>query len=227
MSVEVRDGGLLVDTATWAGWADGGEVPQEARELIEQVPGGEQGLDAARAPLVVVQIQTATPGGVFTHEAWVGAEAVAVLVDLEGTDRRRVVVLPPDHLGAALARVVGIAPRAHAQADREPREVSAEALEAWFDPQASAEERAAADLGADRSWRLVAAAVGSTQAPLMLAALDGRTSGVWVVEASEEALRLVPTTPTQVWRGLTGLLPSLVPQADPGGPGDTPPDAEA
>ena len=213
MSVEVRDGALVVEVAAWAGWADGQEIPEQERELIQQVPGAEQAVAAARDPLVVVQLQTATPGGVYTHEAWVGPEAVAVLVDLDGTDRRRVVALPPDHLGAALARVVGLAPRAHAAADREPRGVTAEALEAWFDPQAPDAERAATELGADRAWRLVAAAVGSTQAPTMLAALDGRTSGVWVVEASREALSLVPTTPTQVWRGLTGLLPALVPAA--------------
>ena len=69
--------------------------------------------------------------------------------------------------------------------------------------------RAGADLGADRAWRLVAAAVGSDDAPLMLAAVDGRDSGLWLVEATPE-LRLVPTTPTRVWRELASVLPALM-----------------
>ena len=236
---------LLVDTATWAGLAGADEVDPELARVAAGVPGGDLALEAGRAPRTVVQVQTATPGGVFTHEAWVGADALAVLLDLGRGDERRVLVLPPDHLAASLARMVGLAPRAHAPADREARPVDEAELEAWFataadeprprageaaGPPSSAspaherpvrvghgaeshgtlsDRRAGADLGADRAWRLVAAAVGSDDAPLMLAAVDGRDSGLWLVEATPE-LRLVPTTPTRVWRELASVLPALM-----------------
>lgn len=221
---------LVVDTATWAALAGAEQVDPQLAQVAAAVPGGEQALEAARDPRVVVQVQTATPGGVFAHEAWVSEEAVAVLLDLGRGDDRRLLVLPPDHLAASLARIVGLAPRAHAPADREARPVQEAELDAWFDTGSAASTTttgpAGAALGADRAWRLVAAAVGSDAAPLMLAAVDGRDSGLWVVDVEEAGdgdaapgsaegatggLRLVPTTPTQVWRELAGVLPALVP----------------
>ena len=232
-----RDGeALLVDTATWARLAGTEEVDPELAEVMSAVPGGEQALEAGRAPRAVVQVQSATPGGVFTHEAWVGEDALAVLLDLGLGEDRRLLVLPPDHLAASLARMVGLAPRAHAPADRQARPVEEAELEAWFAPAAEAPteadaprrpvpvghgadthgtpsaRRAGAEDGADRAWRLVAAAVGSDEAPLMLAAVDGRDSGLWTVEADTD-LRLVPVPPTEVWRELASVLPALVPTA--------------
>ncbi|MFK5584196.1 hypothetical protein [Serinicoccus sp. LYQ131] len=224
---------LVVDRATWAALAGAEQVDPQLTAAAAAVPGGEQALEAGRDPLVVVQVQTATPGGVFTHEAWVDEDAAAVLLDLGRGEDRRLLVLPPDHLAASLARMVRLAPRAHAPADREARAVQESELEAWFGAASPGGDaptgRAGAALGADRAWRLVAAAVGSDAAPLMLAAVDGRDSGLWVVDVGEDVdgddaatpgsaeataaggLRLVPTTPTQVWRELAGVLPALVP----------------
>ncbi|WP_161937874.1 hypothetical protein [Serinicoccus chungangensis] len=234
MTLRVEGDALLVDTGTWARLAGAEEVDPELAQVASTVPGGEQALEAGRDPRAVVQVQTATPGGVFTHEAWVGEDALAVLLDLGLGEDRRLLVLPPDHLAASLARMVGLAPRSHAPADREPRAVSEADLEAWFaqgeeapadagvprrpaDVGQGAEShgtpsvgRAGADLGADRAWRLVAAAVGSDDAPLMLAAVDGRDSGLWIVGADPD-LRLVPVTPTEVWRELASVLLALTP----------------
>ncbi|WP_298885189.1 hypothetical protein [uncultured Serinicoccus sp.] len=236
MTLRLEGDALLVDTGTWARLAGAEQVDPELAQVAADVPGGEQALEAGRDPRAVVQVQTATPGGVFTHEAWVGEDAVAVLLDLGRGDERRLLVLPPDHLAASLARMVGLAPRAHAPADREPRPVSESDLEAWFAqgeeapadagmPQRPVEVGQGAEshgtlsvgragagesVGADRAWRLVAAAVGSDDAPLMLAAVDGRDSGLWVVGADPD-LRLVPVTPTEVWRELASVLPALAP----------------
>ncbi|GAA4873303.1 hypothetical protein [Serinicoccus chungangensis] len=236
MTLRVEGDALLVDTGTWTRLAGAEEVDPELAQVASTVPGGEQALEAGRDPRAVVQVQTATPGGVFTHEAWVGEDALAVLLDLGRDDERRLLVLPPDHLAAALARMVGLAPRAHAPADRQARPVQEVELEAWFAPAAEAPteaaaprrpvpvghgaethgtpsaRRAGAEDGADRAWRLVAAAVGSDEAPLMLAAVDGRDSGLWIVEADTD-LRLVPVTPTEVWHELASVLPALVPTA--------------
>lgn len=231
MTLRREGDALVVDTATWAALAGAEQVDPQLTEVAAAVPGGEQALEAGRDPRVVVQVQTATPGGVFTHEAWVDEDAAAVLLDLGRGEDRRLLVLPPDHLAASLARMVGLAPRAHAPADREARAVQESELEAWFGAASpgghAPTERAGATLGADRAWRLVAAAVGSDAAPLMLAAVDGRDSGLWVVEVGEDVeggatpgsaeataaggLLLVPATPTQVWRELAGVLPALVP----------------
>ncbi|WP_298746288.1 hypothetical protein [uncultured Serinicoccus sp.] len=238
MTLRVEGDALLVDTGTWARLAGAEQADPELAGVMSAIPGGEQALEAGRAPRVVVQVQTATPGGVFTHEAWVGEDALAVLLDLGLGEDRRLLVLPPDHLAASLARMVGLAPRSHAPADREARPVGEAELEAWFTQAeeaptgAGAEERpvdvgqgaeshgtlpagragANESVGADRAWRLVAAAVGSDDTPLMLAAVDGRDSGLWVVEADPD-LRLVPVTPTEVWRELTSVLPALAPPA--------------
>lgn len=208
MSLTVREGALYVDVETWAGMI-GVPADEQSRQVAADVPGGELAMDAVAAPLAVVQVQTATPGGVFTHEAWFGADAVALLVDLGLGTERRVVPLPPDHLAAGLARLVGLGPRV--VGDRAARPIEERELDSWFGDDAAARNAALGALGADRAWRLVASRVGGhPDDDLLLSVADGAQGGAWLVEPDDEGrLSLEPVSASLLWRHLTSLVPIL------------------
>jgi hypothetical protein len=64
-------------------------------------------------------------------------------------------------------------------------------------------------LGADRAWRLVAHAVGSSEEPLVLVVADGHEGGAWLVELADQAFVAVPVSPTLVFRQLASVMPLL------------------
>ncbi len=128
MTIEVAEGEVHLDGAAWLSLIDG-TAPAPQRDAVAGVPGMDIALEAGAEPAAVVQLDLITPGGAFTHEAWVAPEGMALLVDLGG-GRRRLMALPPDHLAAGLARLVGLGPRRTPA--RVARDVGEDELEAWF-----------------------------------------------------------------------------------------------
>jgi hypothetical protein len=205
VTIEVAEGEVHLDGAAWLSLIDG-TAPAPQRDAVAGVPGMDIALEAGAEPAAVLQLDLITPGGAFTHEAWVAPEGMALLVDLGG-GRRRLMALPPDHLAAGLARLVGLGPRRTPA--RVARDVGEDELEAWFG-QDDAERAAAFEpIGADRAWTLGAAAAGAEPDDALLMAVADGAGGPWLVERSGEAMRLVPVSPTWVWRRLAGLLPAL------------------
>ncbi|MDH2414578.1 hypothetical protein [Nocardioides sp. CER19] len=210
MSLTLRDGELHVDVAAWTAMIGAAPSPG-AVDAARQVPGGERALAAVAHPLAVLQLETATPGGVRNHEVWLGSDAAALLVHTaDGTDRH-VVPLPHDQVTAALARLTGLGPRDRMRDDipRHPRDVADEVLAGWFALDADVRRSALAPFGADRAWRLVAHAVGSTEEPLVLVVADGSDGGAWLVELADQAFVAAPVSPTVLFRQLAAVLPLL------------------
>lgn len=210
MSLVLRDGELHVDVTTWVQMVGTESVPAGA-EVARQVPGGELALAAAASPLAIVQLETATPGGVRNQEAWLGADAAAMLVHTTDGPDRHLLPLPHDQVTGALARLAGLGPRDRVRPDvrREPREIADEELAGWFTLDDDVRRAALAPFGADRAWRLVAHAVGSTEEPVVLVVADGPDGGAWLVERDADALVAVPVSPTVVFRQLAAVMPLL------------------
>lgn len=210
MSLTTRDGELHVDVETWASLI-GRPTPTDALATARAVPGGEQALAAVAHPMAVVQLQTATPNGVRTHEVWLGEDAAAVLVHTAEGPERHLVPLPHDHVSAALARLTGLGPRDRVDpgVERRAREVAESELEAWFADDVDVRRAALAPFGADRAWRLMADAVGSSEEPIVLVAADGVAGGCWAVERTDDGFVAVPVSPTLTFRRLASVMPLL------------------
>lgn len=211
MSFTRTDDSLHVDIDTWASLI-GVEPTPDIVAALAGVPAADAILDTATKPRAAVQLQTATPGGVFTHEAWLGDEIVTLLIQARQGNDRAVVPMPPDQLPAALARLVGLGPRPRldkAGLHREPHAVDDETLDAWFASDVAIRQAAYEPLGADRAWRIVATAIGSSDDAHQVAAADGLDGGLWFVDDVDDQLTAVPTSPTVAFRNLAALPSAL------------------
>ncbi|MFT4083015.1 MAG: hypothetical protein QM638_10545 [Nocardioides sp.] len=210
MTLRVCDGELHIDPTAWIELV-GTEPSPEALDVARQVPGGEQALAAGSRPLAVVQLETATPTGVWNHEVWLGADAAALLVHTAEGQDRHLIPLRHDQVAAALARLAGVGPRDPMpdDMDRRTREVGMEEIEAWFVADRDVRRGRLAPFGADRAWRLVAHAVGSLHEPIVLGIADGANGGPWRLESGGDGFVAVPVTPTAVFRELASVVPLL------------------
>jgi hypothetical protein len=107
--------------------------------------------------------------------------------------------LPVDLLPGALARLVGLGPRPH-RAGAEPRRLDAGVLARAL---AGGDPAAAADLLSTlrQRWRVEARWPGDSR---VVEALDTDT-GIWLLVPDGADVRLLPVTPTRVFRLLVAL----------------------
>jgi len=190
-------GSLRLDDEGFEALVAGTDATQEVRAD----PAVAAALRAVDTAEVRVCVDVAGRGLTQTHLAWVTPEAVALLLSVTGHERQ-LITTAPQHLAAAVARVVRIGPRK--VGERTAVEVDQDVLEDLFHADETRRWSAMTVAGADLAWTLSATWDDGER---LLSVVDG-PSGLQAVEPDGEGRwRLVPVTGTWVWRRLTTLLP--------------------
>ena len=195
---------LLLEQADFAELvaAAAGNAPQDAaaRERLAAAGALERGVphaaiaggvQAALAPVVELELQQ----GAARADGWADGFAAALLLPRE--ERHQLHVVPTAFLPAALARVNELGPRPRAEAAERRRLTAGELAQ---------ELAGRADLR--RHWRVDARWPAAEGSPGVrhVEVLDTE-GGLWLVVPDGDDVELWPTTPTTVWRLLSGLLP--------------------
>lgn len=200
-------------------WADldpatgGGRLDDEAREaLVGAVRGAAVGADVpawladaglrtllapVAEPLAELDMVVAGADTRLRHQVWVG-EAAAVVALAVRADLHQLLVVPPGHLAAGLARMARLTVRRHHT--REDRSWPAARTPQLVTPDAEVRTRALADAGGAFAWHL---AVAGTQAP-GLTGVDG-PGGLFWADPVEDLLR--PASNTATYRLFSTAVP--------------------
>jgi hypothetical protein len=191
-----------------AGWAE--------LEAAGAVTGGvphpalQPALEAMRSPVCALDLQRGDRRGA----GWVDAQVAAMLLP-EPDGRRKLVDVPTPFLPAALARMNELGPRPRAEPAIRLRFETSELLELLArgrdtrdrpEPDASTVARLLA--GLREHWRAEARWPPARDSPgrRVVEVID-TDAGLWLVVPDEPTVELWPTTPTDVWTQLAGILP--------------------
>jgi hypothetical protein len=193
--MRVEDGEVRGTMAQFEALAAG-----EGRETVAQVPGMVEALAAVDAPLVRLQLSTATRTSSRMTFGWIGEAAVAVLMQV--AREWQLLAVPLDQLPIVLARLTSLHPvtppqrAARTDAELEPFFADDAAVRVpAFD---ACDAALAFTLGAtdgDEEWRM--------------AGLTG-PSGSWLLESAADEWILRPVPARVVYRRFTAILPGLV-----------------
>ena len=194
--------------ATPDGWAE--------LEAAGAVAGGmphpalQPALEAMRSPVCALDLQRGDRRG----SGWVDAQVAAMLLP-EPDGRRKLVDVPTPFLPAALARMNELGPRPRVERAVRLRfevpellELLARRRDSRDRPEPDASAVAALLAGLREHWRAEARwppAQGS--AGRRVVEVIDTEAGLWLVVPDEPTVELWPTTPTDVWRQLAGILP--------------------
>jgi hypothetical protein len=151
-------------------------------------------------------------------EGWVAADAATLLLELPD-GLCEFVAVHPTFLPVALVNLVGLGPRPRLP-DPSPALLAPPVLDELLDRDGAGREQAARRLAAaarieDSSWlralvtggrRMWGADARWGSGSRGLQVLDTAV-GIWLIEGTNDGVALRPTTPTEVWRRLVGLLP--------------------
>jgi hypothetical protein len=183
--VVVEDGRLRVTAGSAEALARTGAFPEEAAHAAA----------AVRTPLARLECRFADRRGEGRIEGWADASTAVVAAPVDEDGLQDLLVRPAPLLASALARLLGVGPRA---AVGERRRVQRAGLAA-----------AVAD-GELARWT---AAFDRPPAPPGVVSVvdDGRSC--WLVEPEADGLTLVPATPSAVWDALAACcaLPAAAP----------------
>jgi hypothetical protein len=175
-----------------------GEVVPEASAALEAAEGLDADLGAVTDPLVSLGLVVAGPTARLEHRIWVDAErAVAVAEVRPGTSQ--LLVLPPAHLAAALARLARLRPRR--TGERAERRWHDERLPELVAADPTVRAAALAEAGAGHAWQLVVDWAGEER---RLVGVDGE-DGPFLADPEAGVLR--PTSNTVLYRLFATVLP--------------------
>lgn len=179
-------------------------------------------LERVLAPTLAPVLELAVSRDDVVARGWADDRDASLLIPLSGGELRRLAGVPVTLLPGVLAGMLGVGPRP-GPAEREPVELESGQLGrliAGERGQRAAEGQGAADspeppeaaavvAGLRDHWRIDARWVEDGRAE-MLEAIDA-ARGLWLVMPRREGgARLEPTCATEVWRHLTGLIPTSV-----------------
>lgn len=209
MSVLVHDSVVRLTMADFEALV-AGELPEcEERPALE-VPGMAAALSGVRHPLLALQVDVAVAAGGRTHLGWVGADALALLLPLDG-EVWQLMALPVDQVAASLARIVGLGPGA--DRGRATRELSGNPFDQFFSADGSVRSEALAAHDVDVAWTL---GVRSQTREWLMAAAAG-TRGSWLYEprldvsdGPEQPMTARPVSATEIYRRFTAIVPGLL-----------------
>lgn len=171
-------------------------------------------LESVLAPTLAPLLELTITSGDTAGRGWSDAEHASLLVPVGGGWRRRLAGMEASLLPGVLAGMLGLGPRPVPEG-REPVELEVAQLGrliARERGQARAggaqlpPEAAAAVAGLRAHWRVDAGWV-EEQRLEMLEVLDA-DRGLWLVVPQEGGVRMQPTHAAEVWRHLTGLIPT-------------------
>ena len=174
----------------------GADVPEAATVL--ETDGLPEAMTTVTDPDVTVELVVAGTSARLSHRIWVDPDRAVVVPELR-PGVAQLLVVPPDHLAAALARLARLRPRRHDH--RVVRAFRPDRLEDLVAPDAAVRADALAEAGAGFAWQL---AVGSAGEARVVTAVDG-PEGPSLADPDAGVLR--PTTPTAVYRLFTTVLP--------------------
>jgi hypothetical protein len=152
-------------------------------------------------------------------EGWVAADAATLLLELPD-GLCEFVAVHPTFLPVALVNLVGLGPRPRLPAPG-PARLAPPVLDELLDRDATGREPAARLLAAaagidDPSWvralvtggrRMWGADARWAAGSRGLQVLDTAV-GIWLIDSGSAEMALRPSTPTEVWKRLVGLLPA-------------------
>lgn len=199
-TVRLDDAGFqaLVEASSGTGHQDA-ERPAEVDAVLAE-PVYAAAMRAVARPSVRVRVDVAGRARTQCHLAWVDLDTVALLLTVHD-DELQLLATAPQHLAAAVARVVRLGPRK--VGEREPVAVEQDVLEDLFHADEMRRLSALTVVGADLAWTL---AVGWPGGERLMSVVDG-PSGLHLVEPVDDRWQLTPVTATLLWRRLTTLLP--------------------
>ncbi len=175
----------------------------EGREAVREIPGVVEALAAIEAPLVRLQLNTATRTTSRMTFGWCGPDAIALLIQLG--PEWQLLPVPLDQLPILLARLTGLHPVT--PAGREPV-VGADPFDRLLSDDEAARVAAFDAYDAALAFTL---GLASADDEWRLAGLTG-PSGSWLLDGVDggDEWRLVPVRASTVYRRLTAILPGLL-----------------
>lgn len=192
--ITVHDGVVRLDDAGVAALMGGGDLEPAVAADLDRA-GLLPALDTVRRPVVTLEVLVAG-ATLQLHRVAVDVErAVALLAVRPGV--HQLMVLPPSHVAAALARVTRTGPR---RASGTGRAATPGAVTRLFSADADARREVLHELGSTLAWRL---RVGWDGEHRDLVVVDG-ADGLHVVD-DEGAL--LPVTATTLYRVFSTALP--------------------
>lgn len=199
-TLRLDDAGFAALVDATSGY-DSDQGPEQAEvDAVLSDPAYAAAMRAVNQPMVRVRVDVAGRARTQTHLAWVDLDTAALLLTVHD-DELQLLATAPQHLAAAVARVVRLGPRK--VGEREPVAVEADLLEDLFHADDLRRLSAMTLVGADLAWTL---AVGWPGGERLMSVVDGPT-GLHLVEPADECWQLTPVTATLLWRRLTALLP--------------------
>ena len=189
----------LVRAASGSESGDGVEEQDEVRVVLAE-PGYAAALQAVARPGVRVRVDVAGRALTQTHLAWADLDTVALLLTVHD-DELQLLATAPQHLAAAVARVVRLGPRK--VGEREPAPLEPDVLEDLFHADDLRRLSAMTVVGADLAWTLAVEWPGGER---LMCVVDG-AAGLHLVEPDGDRWTLTPVTATLLWRRLTTMLP--------------------
>lgn len=164
----------------------------------EAPPPVREALPTLADPLVTLDLVVAGATARQHHRLWVDAERAVVLARVHG-ELSQLLVLPTDHVAAALTRLSRVRPRRTTR--REERPCDAGLIEALVAVDEARRATALAAVGAAVAWRLEVGWAGDTR---RLHGTDG-PEGCHLADPERDAL--LPTSPSVVYRLFASALP--------------------
>lgn len=180
----------------------GAEVPEAATVL--ETDGVGDAMATVTDPDVTVELVVGGTSTRLSHRIWVDPDRAVVLPELR-PGLAQLMVVPPGHLAAALARLVRLRPRR--TGERVVRPFPADRLDDLVAPDAVVRSDALAQAGAGFAWQLLVGWAGEAR---RVTAVDG-PDGPFLADPDHGVLR--PTTNTILYRLFATVLPPPGPPA--------------
>lgn len=174
----------------------GADVPEAAAVL--ETDGVADAMITVTDPEVTVELVVAGTSTRLSHRIWVDPVRAVVLPEVR-PGVAQLMVVPPGHLAAALARLTRLRPRR--TGERGVRPFPADRLEDLVAPDTALRSEALALAGAGFAWQLL---VGWAGADRRVTAVDG-PGGPFLADPDHGVLR--PTTNTILYRLFATVLP--------------------
>ncbi|HEX2895305.1 MAG TPA: hypothetical protein VHO29_15000 [Marmoricola sp.] len=212
MSVLVRDSVVRLTMGDFEGLV-AGDLPETEQQQALLVPGMLEALAVVRDPVLALQLDLVVARGGRTHLGWIGVDAVALLLPIDGRIWQ-LMALPVDRLPSSLARIVGLGPGTGRCRTR--RDLRRNPFETFFSADERIRTEALEEHGLDVAWTL---GVRSQAEEWLMAAASG-PDGPWLftpsaagaeAHQSDRDLSMVaePVSATAMYRRFASIVPGL------------------